>query len=80
VIPFLLITVIVVSSALAVTGIVRRRKHPHTPATFGDTCTKHQLVKMIPGGPERLVWVYGVHRTKGNACDGATHQRGSGWW
>jgi hypothetical protein len=36
-------------------------------------CTKHRIVKRIPGGPDSLVWVYGPHRTQGNACDGPEH-------
>jgi hypothetical protein len=44
-------------------------------------CTKHVLTQSpIPGGPERLTWVYGNHRTRGNACDGAEHRRRSAWW
>jgi hypothetical protein len=44
--------------------------------TYLDTCTKHVIVKsMIPGGPDRLTWVYGPHRTPGNACDGPQHRR-----
>lgn len=47
----------------------------------GQVCTKHVIRKSaIPGGPERLVWVYGVHRTQGNACDGAEHKRVGGIW
>jgi hypothetical protein len=43
-------------------------------------CTKHRVVRRGPGGPDRLVWVYGVHRTPGNACDGPEHHRASWWW
>jgi hypothetical protein len=45
-------------------------------------CTKHQIAKPIPGGPEHLVWVYGPHRTTGNQCDGPEHRRAAlgGWW
>jgi hypothetical protein len=43
-------------------------------------CTKHQVVQQGPGGPDKLVWVYGTHRTPGNACDGTEHQRGVWWW
>jgi hypothetical protein len=44
-------------------------------------CTKHTIVSSrIPGGPDRLVWVYGPHRTRGNDCDGPEHRRSSGWW
>ncbi len=56
-----------------------RTPRPSRPARY---CTKHVIVKsMIPGGPERLVWVYGgVFRTPGNACDGPGRRRGTGWW
>ena len=44
-------------------------------------CTKHVIKKsMIPGGPDQRVWVYGPHRTQGNACDGPEHKRVTGWW
>lgn len=56
-------------------------RKPRPPAPVPRYCTKHVLRQsMIPGGPERLVWQYGVHRTRGNACDGREHQRVSGWW
>jgi len=43
-------------------------------------CTKHVIHKsMIPGGPDTLDWVYGPHRTPGNACDGQEHIRKTGW-
>jgi hypothetical protein len=37
-------------------------------------CTKHVL-QSFAGGPERLSWVYGQHRTRGNQCDGPEHRR-----
>jgi hypothetical protein len=44
-------------------------------------CTKHAIRRpFIPGGPERLVWVYGPHRTQGNACDGPEHRRVTAYW
>lgn len=44
-------------------------------------CTKHAIQKpMIPGGPERMVWVNGTHRTPGNGCDGPEHRRVTSWW
>jgi hypothetical protein len=50
-------------------------------ANAAHYCTKHVIRKsMAPGGPERLVWVYGPHRTQGNQCDGPEHKRVSGWW
>lgn len=79
IVALLLVAFIVFCLAMAARGIADRRKYPRVRETFGDTCTKHQVVKPIPGGPDHLVWVYGVHRTQGNACDGAKHQRGSAW-
>jgi hypothetical protein len=38
-------------------------------------CTKHMIVTTPLGGPERLIWVLGQHRTRGNACDGPEHRR-----
>jgi len=49
-------------------------------AKAARTCTKHWIVgSLIPGGPDRLRWRYGAHRTAGNACDGPEHERTSGW-
>jgi hypothetical protein len=43
-------------------------------------CTKHVIRKGVMGGPERLVWVYGAHRTPGNQCDGPEHRSASPYW
>ena len=57
----------------------RQRQDGEIPP--GSYCTKHVIRKpMAPGGPERMVWVYGTHRTQGNQCDGGLHRRVSGWW
>ena len=55
--------------------------HEAAKAKRARYCTKHVIRKsMIPGGPEQLVWLYGPHRSHGNACDGPEHMRKSGWW
>lgn len=81
-IPGILITVILVATALAVNSFQQRRKHAHIPARFSDlTCTKHAIVKsIIPGGPDHRAWIYGPHRTRGNACDGGKHIRRTPWY
>lgn len=43
-------------------------------------CTKHVVLTGAFGGPDRTVWVYGPHRTPGNACDGDFHIRKTAWW
>jgi len=43
-------------------------------------CTKHVITYGAFGGPDHLEWVYGPHRTQGNACDGPEHQRKTAWW
>jgi hypothetical protein len=43
-------------------------------------CTKHVIKTSFLGGPERLVWMYGPHRTPGNQCDGPEHGRMPNWW
>jgi hypothetical protein len=52
-----------------------------TRAAKGERyCTKHAIVQRLPGGPDRLVWVFGPHRTPGNACDGPEHWRKAWRW
>ena len=69
--------------ALAVAGLAvhwknRKPRGARPPRVRHDYCTKHQIVAGWAGGPDRLVWVYGPHRTPGNACDGAEHRRSLG--
>jgi hypothetical protein len=77
-----LIAIIMISVALAVNGFKQRRANPRLPRRFDElTCTKHVIVKsLLPGGPEHMQWLYGRHRTRGNACDGGKHNRKGGWW
>ena len=45
---------------------------PVRAASYG---TRHMIVTTPLGGPERLIWVLGQHRTQGNARDGPEHRR-----
>lgn len=74
------IAAIVIMAVILIIGVARAQT-PAGKAKAVRYCTKHVIRKsMIPGGPERLVWVYGSHRTQGNACDGPEHRRVTGWW
>ena len=68
--------------AIAVAGVVLiviigavRDSSVKGKARAARFCTKHMIAHPIPGGPERLVWVYGQHRSKGNRCDGPENRR-----
>jgi hypothetical protein len=66
--------------ALVIVGAIARLvpgAHRDRAARY---CTKHVIVRQGPGGPDVLRWVYGPHRTQGNACDGPEHQRAPGLW
>lgn len=43
-------------------------------------CTKHVITTGAFGGPDKLEWVYGPHKTPGNECDGTEHARKTAWW
>jgi hypothetical protein len=59
----------------------RQRQQAARKAKAARYCTKHVITSSpVPGGPDHLSWVYGSHRTQGNACDGPEHRRTSGWW
>ena len=93
-IPAILIGIILFSMAMfAVTSWYRstpagraalaenKRRAQARRAARSVYCTKHQIRKsMVPGGPDRMVWVYGPHRTQGNQCDGTEHRRVTAWW
>ena len=75
VIAALIIFIIIFIIALA------HAQSPAGKAKQARYCTKHHIKKsMVPGGPDQMVWVYGAHRTPGNACDGPEHKRVTGWW
>lgn len=78
----LLIAVAITCLTLAATGFNHRRIHPTRRPPFEELiCTKHMIIRSrIPGGPDHRAWVYGKHRTPGNACDGGIHRRKGGWW
>ena len=60
---------------IAILGIAAHVAGPRKPRY----CTKHVVVRQGPFGPDRVKWLYGPHRTQGNACDGALHKRAA-WW
>jgi len=77
--------VIAVIAVIAIIQVIRlwpgTQSRGKADAKAARYCTKHVIVKsLIPGGPDRLSWVYGPHRTEGNACDGPEHHRKSGYW
>ena len=72
-IPLGLTALIAVFTALAVRGFRAQRKQP--PHIRNRYCTKHRVGVSPWGGPDRMYWVYGTHRTPGNACDGPEHRR-----
>lgn len=57
---------------------VARAANPRS--TTRRYCTKHVVKVYVPGGPEHLTWVYGTHRTPGNACDGPCHRHVPWFW
>jgi hypothetical protein len=76
------VVIVVILLSLCVGAMVQSftKKGKAQAAKTAHICTKHRVVKYVPGGPDHLVWVYGPHRTPGNACDGTEHQRAPAWW
>jgi hypothetical protein len=81
VIPIAAVAVIII----AILGLIVHANQPPErkaarKAEAAKYCTKHVTVSSpLPGGPDHTSWVYGGHRTKGNACDGPEHRRVSSW-
>jgi hypothetical protein len=75
-----IVIMVVITCVMLPIGFAHSRS-PAGKAKAARYCTKHQIVKpWIAGGPERLTWKYGDHRTPGNECDGPEHERVTPWW
>jgi hypothetical protein len=77
----LIIAILGLVAHAAQTPEQKARQKAARKAEAARYCTKHVITSSpLPGGPDHMSWVYGGHRTRGNACDGPEHRRTSSWW